>query len=580
MSRRYLPLCLLCIPLILTACGGGGGGGDTNPPPAPASSSSAGNDTAVVTEDSSVQVNVTANDTNVTPNSVSIIRAPSNGTATTNAGTVTYTPNDNFAGTDSLDYSVNSSNNSGNNTATLSLTINSVNDAPVASDDAISTDRNTSFELDVLLNDSDVDDDTASLSIAIIDGTNNGSIAIVTGGLISYAPLTGFSGSDSFTYQVTDLAGAISNIATVSITVLLTGQSNIVVQDIVIPTTGYISENVAEFGQLMQVSPAVNFTVTADTISFAASLIGPSVLQFNSLIIVDIRNPQGIVFDRKDGIFCDLGLCTIQVPKRPEISTDPGVWTLRLGTFATSIDQVSLAAYSLQLASRIGVAPAPTDRIRLDVKPFLTGSLSPTLFDQILDRFATMADLNDISVTIEPLTVLSEQRFAQVSSDFRDSDTADLVRMGDADKINLFFIEGFSDPDGAGLLGIAGGIPGSIGIATEYNGVLLSGTATDNLNIAIHRRTTAEFALHELSHLLGLYHTTESDFSDHDVLVDTVECLENIHDTVADGQANADECPDGLNVMFWENDLFSAKELLTPDQKTVLRNVPVSDLMD
>ncbi len=578
MSRFYRSLCIICTLFILTACGGGGGG--SNPPPTPASTSSAGNDTAVVTEDGSVQIDVTNNDTNVSPGTVSIIRAPANGTATANAGTITYTPNDNFAGTDSLDYSVNSNNNSGNNTATVSLTVNSVNDAPVASNDTVSTDRNTSFELDVLQNDSDVDDDTADLSIAIIDGTNNGSIAIVSGGLVSYTPQTSFSGADSFTYQITDLNGATSNIATVSITVRLTGQSSITLQDIVIPTSGYQSENVTEFGQLMQVSPAINFTVTADTISFAASLIGPSVLQFNSLIIVDIRNPQGIVFDRKDGIFCDLGLCTAQVPKRPEIATEAGVWTMRLGTFATSIDQVSLPDYSLQLVSRIGVAPEPGARARLDVKPFLAGSLSPTLFEQILDQFVSMADRNDISITLEPLTILSEQRFAQVSSDFRDSDTADLVRMGDADKINLFFIESFSDPDGAGLLGIAGGIPGSIGIVTEYNGVLLNGTATDNLNIADHRRTTAEIALHELSHLLGLFHTTESDFSEHDILVDTVECLENVHDNDDNGEANADECPDGLNPMFWENDLFNTKELLTPDQKTVLRNVPVSDLMD
>jgi len=78
-----------------------------------------------------------------------------------------------------------------------------------------------------------------------------------------------------------------------------------------------------------------------------------------------------------------------------------------------------------------------------------------------------------------------------------------------------------------------------------------------------------------MNHLLGLFHTTEYDFALHDILNDTADCLED-SDLDNDGRADAEECTEGLNLMFWENDLQTPKEPLTSDQKSVLRFVPVS----
>ncbi|MFP6807890.1 MAG: cadherin-like domain-containing protein [Pseudomonadales bacterium] len=567
---------LICTLMTLGACGGGSGG--SSAPPPPTTTSSALNDAATVNEDSSVQINVTSNDTNVTPSSAAIILTPASGTATINNGVVTYSPKSNFSGTDSLRYTVESNNNSGDNTATLILTINAVNDAPVAADDAISILMDTSVDLLVIENDTDVDDDNTSLTIQLLGGPVNGSIAVSPAGIVSYQPNAGFTGQDSFTYQAVDSSGALSNIAAVTVNVLAIGKSTLIVTDMTIPTTAYSTENSAEFDQLIQVSAPIEFEIGNDTVSFVVSLTGPSVLLLTSLIIIDVKDPQGIVLANLESIFCDLGLCTIQVPKRPGIEATVGTWSMRLGTMASNISQVDLASYRLQIAQRIGEIPDPESRIRLAVKPFLTGLQSPAVFEEILNTLSEMADRNNIELAIDPLIIIDEFRFTEVSSDFQDADTVDLVRMGDPDKINVFFIEGFSVPGGAGLLGIAGGIPGSLGIVTEYNGVLVSGTATENLNTNIHRRTTAEFTLHEMNHLMGLFHTTESEFTSHDILVDTVECIKADHDLPPLGQADADECPDGLNPMFWENDLFREKTDLTPDQRAVLRRALLGDL--
>ena len=555
---------------LLSACSGSGGGGST-----PAPSSSAANDAATLDEDTSIGVDVTANDTNVTPSTARITNQPANGTASISGGTITYTPNADFNGTDSIGYSVDSNNNSGSNSATLTITVNNVNDAPVAVNDASFTNINTSIEINVLANDADVDDDILLLTVQVIDDAANGSLALLENGLVSYQPVLDFTGQDSFTYQALDTAGGQSNIVTVTITVTDLSQTTLLIEDITIPTTGYTPENNTEIGELIQVSMPITFNVNANAISFVASLIGPSVLFVDSLFIIDVQTPQGIALPLKEVIFCDLGLCTILVPKKPEIETEPGNWSLRLGTLASSTSFVNFDDYRLQLVSRIGPAPEIGSRVNLAVKPFLTGEVSISDIEEILSRFTSMASDSDIDVTIDPLTILTEANFAEVSSDFRDANTTSLILMGDPDKANIFFLEGFSDAGGGGLLGIAGGLPGSLGLATEYNGVLINSTATQGFTTNTFLRTTAEIAFHEMNHLLGLFHTTEVDFSEHDILNDTPDCPQD-NDLDNNGFADSDECPDGLNPMFWENDLLTPKTVLTADQTTVIRRSPIS----
>lgn len=93
-------------------------------------------------------------------------------------------------------------------------TTGSGNSAPVANNDSASTKAGTAVVIDVLANDTDPDGD--SLSIAAVVG---GSVTInVVDNTVTYEPLSGFTGTDSFKYQASDGA-LVSNQATVSVNV-------------------------------------------------------------------------------------------------------------------------------------------------------------------------------------------------------------------------------------------------------------------------------------------------------------------------------------------------------------------------
>ena len=85
---------------------------------------------------------------------------PGNGTVTENTdGTLKYTPDADYNGTDSFTYTV-SDGQGGTDTATVTVTVNPENDPPVAVDDTPSTDEDTSVDINVLANDTDLDGDT------------------------------------------------------------------------------------------------------------------------------------------------------------------------------------------------------------------------------------------------------------------------------------------------------------------------------------------------------------------------------------------------------------------------------------
>jgi VCBS repeat-containing protein len=153
------------------------------------------------------------------PLTAALDTAPANGSLTLNAdGSFSYTPDANFHGGDSFTYHANDG-TTNSNVATVSITVNTINDSPMAVDDAYTTSEDTPLNIatpGVLDNDSDVDGDTLS---AVLDtGPANGTLTLTADGSFTYTPNANFDGSDSFSYHASDGIGD-SNSATVTITV-------------------------------------------------------------------------------------------------------------------------------------------------------------------------------------------------------------------------------------------------------------------------------------------------------------------------------------------------------------------------
>ncbi|MFA7430669.1 MAG: Ig-like domain-containing protein, partial [Rhodospirillaceae bacterium] len=139
-----------------------------------------------------------------------------NGTVKVNAdGTVTYTPKQDWHGADTFTTTIKGSDGT-TVTRDVAVTVESVNDAPVAKADAATTDYAKPVIVKVLANDTDVDGDT--LSIKDLGVAKNGTVAKNADGSVTYTPNAGFSGTDSFTYTVTDGKGGEAT-ATATVTV-------------------------------------------------------------------------------------------------------------------------------------------------------------------------------------------------------------------------------------------------------------------------------------------------------------------------------------------------------------------------
>src|SRR5207302_1492981 len=148
---------------------------------------------------------VLANDTDVDGDVLSavLVSGPSHGALTLNAnGSFVYTPAANYNGSDSFTYKANDG-TADSNVATVTLTINPVNDAPLPGPDTFSTNEDTTLTVaapGVLGNDTDVDGDT--LSAILVTGPAHGTFALSADGSFVYMPTANYNGADSFTYKV------------------------------------------------------------------------------------------------------------------------------------------------------------------------------------------------------------------------------------------------------------------------------------------------------------------------------------------------------------------------------------------
>jgi len=170
-------------------------------------------DAGTTTENTPVVLAVLDNDTdpngNISPSTVTVSNPTTNGTATSNLdGTITYTPNPGFIGTDSFDYTVRDFTGLTSNTAPVTVTVQAAtNTPPVAVSDVFHARPDEDTILAVLSNDYDPDGDTFTLNT--IGQPSFGTLQVTNNGQLRYNS-SGFTGTESFGYSIIDEHGARS----------------------------------------------------------------------------------------------------------------------------------------------------------------------------------------------------------------------------------------------------------------------------------------------------------------------------------------------------------------------------------
>ncbi|MEI7899021.1 MAG: Ig-like domain-containing protein [bacterium] len=163
-------------------------------------------------EDNAVAITLAATDGNNDPLTYMIVTQPAHGTLTGAAPNVTYTPTNNYTGSDSFTFKANDG-TVDSAPATVTVTVTTVNDAPVAVAQSVSTAEDAAAA--IMLAGTDVEGGT--LTYVIVTPPAHGLLSGIVPN-VTYTPATNYSGTDSFAFKVND--GLIeSEAATVTVTV-------------------------------------------------------------------------------------------------------------------------------------------------------------------------------------------------------------------------------------------------------------------------------------------------------------------------------------------------------------------------
>jgi hypothetical protein len=210
---------------------------DSNDPPVATAKSITVNEDV---ESETIVLEATDPDTSDTSFTYSIATLPANGTlkdgetvitkAGDISGTLTYISNNNYVGNDSFTFTAKDDESAESSAATVSITVNNVNDPPVAQNQSITTreDTTTSPVITLSATDPDTSDDTFTYTIKVLPTKGilkDGSTEItaigteLSGASLTYTPDLNYNGNDSFNFSAKDDESAESADGSVSLTI-------------------------------------------------------------------------------------------------------------------------------------------------------------------------------------------------------------------------------------------------------------------------------------------------------------------------------------------------------------------------
>ena len=297
------------------------------------------------------------------------------------------------------------------------------------------------------------------------------------------------------------------------------------------------------------------FEIKSGTVSFRihATSATNTKPQFNSL-----KDPNGNELLTTLGEFAwkSNGYSNLLVPISSSYDPKPGIWSYS----ATNYSQLKLDMRTSDLSE------TPT----IKVQPYISGSDN---ISSALNIMKSIFSTSGINLDVEDTETL-ESKYSQVSYNFNNSITSEMVSKGDEDKVNLFFIADYTD---AAYLGNAAGIPGSQGLKGSHNGVLINLSA-HKTGGSLNNQLLGETAGHEMGHFLGLFHPSESAGTLFDPIADTPQCPLS-QNSNNDSKLTAEECGQQYgadNLMFWDSWENGNQDNLTEGQVYVLKRALIA----
>ncbi len=285
----------------LAGCGGGNGTSSTAPTASSAS--------LQVAEDVSAEMTLIASDADNDPLTYSIVDNGSKGTATitdTTMGGVNYVPNTNETGTDSFSFKA-SDGLFDSNVATITISISSVNDAPIAEDGSLSVNGNA--PANGVLVAADVDSPILHYTIVSNGGQGTVTIADAATGAYNYMPNPNANGSDNFSFKAND-GLSDSNIATITVNISPTNDAPIAQAGTLITI-----EDEAKNGLLVATdldSPALTYSIVNNDSQGLVTITDPATGAYTYTPNPNANGLGTFTFKANDGL-ADSNVATISV---------------------------------------------------------------------------------------------------------------------------------------------------------------------------------------------------------------------------------------------------------------------------
>ncbi|QYJ75009.1 retention module-containing protein [Shewanella sp. FJAT-52076] len=270
-------------------------------------------------------------------------------------GTTDYLPNENSNATDTFTYTIQDDTGLESNTATVTIGVDAVNDAPVAKDNSYTATEDTLLTGKNIITDNDSTDgvdsdvDSTDLTIATVNGVDfsadstdpdhlgsdgwmmveltNGTLFIKADGTTDYLPNENSNATDTFTYTIQDDTGLESNTATVTIGVdavndapVAKDNSYTATEDTLLTGKNIITDNDSTDGVDSDVDSTDLTIATVNGVDFSADSTDPDHLGSDGWMMVELTN--GTLFIKADGT-------TDYLPNENSNATDTFTYTIQ-----------------------------------------------------------------------------------------------------------------------------------------------------------------------------------------------------------------------------------------------------------